>query len=75
MTTSGPTVVVVGAGYEGERRYYQRLAGLGARLAIVGVANVVDDVEPTCSAVPGLDATSVRMPSPAMGSLTFWARH
>ena len=35
MTTSGPAVVVVGAGYEGERRYYQRLAGLGARLAIV----------------------------------------
>jgi hypothetical protein len=35
MTIGGPTVVVVGAGYEGKRRYYQRLAGLGARLVIV----------------------------------------
>jgi biotin carboxylase len=35
MTTGGPTVVVVGAGYQGKRRYYQRLAGLGARLVIV----------------------------------------
>jgi carnosine synthase len=30
-----PTVVVVGAGYEGKRHYYERLAGLGARLVIV----------------------------------------
>ena len=30
MSTGGPTVVVVGAGYEGKRRYYERLAGLGA---------------------------------------------
>lgn len=35
MTIDGPTVVVVGAGYEGKRRYYQRLARLGARLVIV----------------------------------------
>ena len=35
MTTGGPTVVVVGAGYEGKRRYYERLAELGARLVIV----------------------------------------
>ncbi len=35
MTAAGPTVVVIGAGYEGKRRYYQRLAGLGARLVIV----------------------------------------
>lgn len=35
MTIDRPTVVVVGAGYEGKRRYYQRLAGLGARLVIV----------------------------------------
>jgi len=35
MSTGGPTVVVVGAGYEGKRRYYQRLAALGARLVIV----------------------------------------
>ena len=35
MTVDGPTVVVVGAGYEGKRHYYQRLAALGARLVIV----------------------------------------
>jgi carnosine synthase len=35
VTIDRPTVVVVGAGYEGKRRYYQRLAGLGARLVIV----------------------------------------
>ena len=35
MSTGGPTVLVVGAGYEGKRRYYQRLAGHGARLVIV----------------------------------------
>ena len=35
MSTDGRTVVVVGAGNEGKRRYYQRLAGLGARLVIV----------------------------------------
>lgn len=35
MSTDGPTVVVVGAGYEGKRRYYERLARLGARLVIV----------------------------------------
>ena len=35
MTIGGPTVVVIGAGYEGKRRCYQRLARLGARLVIV----------------------------------------
>jgi hypothetical protein len=35
MTIGGPTVVVIGAGYEGKRRCYQRLAGLGTRLVIV----------------------------------------
>jgi biotin carboxylase len=35
VTINGPTVVVVGTGYEGKRRYYERLAGLGARLVIV----------------------------------------
>ena len=35
MTADGPTVVVVGAGYEGKRRCYERLAALGARLVIV----------------------------------------
>jgi hypothetical protein len=28
-------VVVAGAGYQGNRRYYQRLGDLGARLVIV----------------------------------------
>jgi biotin carboxylase len=35
VTTGEPTVVVVGAGYEGKRRYYERLAAIGARLVIV----------------------------------------
>jgi biotin carboxylase len=35
MIAGGPTVVVVGAGYEGKRRCYERLARLGARLVIV----------------------------------------
>jgi carnosine synthase len=35
MNTDRPTVIIVGAGYEGKRHYYQRLAGLGARLVIV----------------------------------------
>jgi len=35
MTIDGPAVVVVGAGYEGKRRCYERLAALGARLVIV----------------------------------------
>ena len=35
MTVSEPTVVVVGTGYESKRRYYERLAELGARLVIV----------------------------------------
>jgi biotin carboxylase len=35
MTGGGPTVMVVGAGYEGKRRCYERLASLGARLVIV----------------------------------------
>jgi len=35
MTIGGPTVVVVGAGYEGKRRCYERLAALGARLVLV----------------------------------------
>jgi biotin carboxylase len=35
VTTGEPTVVVVGAGYEGKRRCYERLAAIGARLVIV----------------------------------------
>ena len=35
VTADGATVVVIGAGYQGKRHYYERLAGLGARLVIV----------------------------------------
>jgi biotin carboxylase len=35
VTSERPTVVIIGAGYEGKRHYYERLAGLGARLVIV----------------------------------------
>ena len=35
MTTDGATVVVVGAGYFGKRRAYERIAALGARVVIV----------------------------------------
>ncbi len=35
MTIDGATVAVIGAGYEGKRRYYERLAALGAHLVIV----------------------------------------
>ena len=35
MTIGEPTVVVVGAGYEGKRRCYERLAELGVHLVIV----------------------------------------
>jgi carnosine synthase len=30
VTTGKPTVIVVGAGYEGKRRCYERLAAIGA---------------------------------------------
>ena len=35
MTVGGATVVVVGAGYSGKRRIYERMAQLGARVVIV----------------------------------------
>ena len=38
MTVEGATVVVVGAGYPGKRRIYQRIAELGARLVILDEA-------------------------------------
>ena len=48
MTVDGATVVVVGAGYPGKRRIYERMAELGARLVIVDEAGhwserLVDD--------------------------------
>jgi biotin carboxylase len=38
VTVGGATVVVVGAGYPGKRRIYERMAELGARLVIVDEA-------------------------------------
>ena len=38
MTVDGATVVVVGAGYPGKRRIYERMAELGARLVILDEA-------------------------------------
>lgn len=38
MISGDPTIVIVGAGYEGKRRYYERLTTLGARLVIVDEA-------------------------------------
>jgi carnosine synthase len=35
MSIEGATVVVVGAGYPGKRRIYERMSGLGAQLVIV----------------------------------------
>ena len=35
MTIDGATVLVVGAGYPGKRRAYERMAELGARLVVV----------------------------------------
>lgn len=35
VTVDRPTVAVIGAGYEGKRHYYERLAGLGAHLVII----------------------------------------
>jgi hypothetical protein len=35
MRVDGPNVLVVGAGYQGKRRCYERLAVLGAHLVIV----------------------------------------
>jgi biotin carboxylase len=39
VKVDGATVVVVGAGYPGKRRIYERMAGLGARLVIVDEAD------------------------------------
>lgn len=88
MSVDGPTVVVVGAGYEGKRRYYQRLAALGARLVIVDEpghwsASLVDEMPGTrwvaapISGIPDTDARAIlvaleRSGVRADGVLTFW---
>jgi biotin carboxylase len=84
----GPTVVVVGAGYEGKRRCYQRLAGLGARLVIVDEPghwseSLAADIAGTrwvaapISGDPDADAEAIlgalkRSGVRADGVLTFW---
>jgi carnosine synthase len=88
VTTGGPTVVVVGAGYESKRRYYERLAGLGARLVIVDEPghwseSLADDIAGTrwaaapISGDPDADAREIlaaleRSGVQADGVLTFW---
>src|SRR5258708_7353314 len=88
MSTGGPTVVVVGAGYRGKRRYYQRLAGLGARLVIVdepghwseSLADEIAGAQWIAAAVSGnsdTDAEAIlgalnRAGVRADGVLTFW---
>lgn len=88
MIVDGPTVVVVGAGYEGKRRYYERLAKLGARLVIVEEPGhwsqaLADQIAGTrwvavpFSGDPDMDAAAIlgaleRSGVRADGVLTFW---
>ena len=88
MTIGGPTVVVIGAGYEGKRRCYQRLAGLGTRLVIVDEPghwsrSLTDEITGThwvaapISGDPDVDAQAIldalaRADVRADGVLTFW---
>jgi len=88
VTTDGPTVVVVGAGYEGKRRCYERIAAIGARLVIVDEAghwsqSLADEIAGTkwVSAPiigdPDVDAQAIlaalkRSGVRADGVLTFW---
>jgi biotin carboxylase len=88
VTSGRPTVVVVGAGYEGKRRCYQRLAGLGARLVIVDEPghwseSLADEiagmqwVAAPISGDPDADAQAIldalaRSGVRAEGVLTFW---
>ncbi len=88
MTVDGATVVVVGAGYPGKRRAYERMAELGARLVIVEETDhwseqlVADGVASQWIAVPvtgdpDVDAVAVLDAVSAEGIrpdgiLTFW---
>jgi hypothetical protein len=88
MTIDAPTVVIVSAGYEGKRRCYDRIAGLGAHLVIVDEPghwseSLVDDIAGTkwvaapISGDPDADAGAVlgaleRSGVRADGVLTFW---
>ncbi len=88
MSVDGPTVVVVGAGYQGKRRCYDRLAALGARLVIVDEPghwsqSLVDQIAGTrwfpapVTGNPDVDAAAIlgalaRPDVHADGVLTFW---
>ncbi|WP_025735255.1 ATP-grasp domain-containing protein [Mycobacterium genavense] len=88
MSLDGPTVVVVGAGYEGKRRCYERLVELGARLVIVDEPghwseSLADQsaeihwVAASFSGDPNVDAAATlavleRSGVRADGVLTFW---
>ena len=86
--TDGPAVVVVGAGYEGKRRCYERLAAIGARLVIVDEPghwsqSLADEIAGTkwiaapITGDPDVDAGAIldaleRSGVRADGVLTFW---
>lgn len=88
MKVEGATVVVVGAGYPGKRRIYERMAELGARLVVVDEPGhwsnqLVDDgvavewVSVPITGDPHEDAASVVSALSAAeirpdGVLTFW---
>lgn len=88
MSSDGPTVVVVGAGYEGKRRCYERLAAVGARLVIVDEPghwseSLADEIPGTkwvaspITGAPDVDAEAIldaldRTGVRADGVLTFW---
>ena len=88
MTIGGATVVVVGAGYEGKLRCYERLAGLGARLVIVdepghwseSLASQIAGTQWVAAPIsgnPDIDAAAIlgaleRSGVRADGVLTFW---
>ena len=88
VIAGSPTVVVVGAGYQGKRRYYERLAKLGARLVIVEEPGhwsqaLTDEIAGTrwvgtpFSGDPDVDAAAIlgaleRSGVRADGVLTFW---
>lgn len=88
MTIGGATVVVVGAGYEGKRRCYERLATLGARLVIVdepghwseSLASQIAGTQWVATPIsgdPDVDAAAIvgaleRSGVHADGVLTFW---
>jgi biotin carboxylase len=88
MKVDGPNVLVVGAGYQGKRRCYERLAALGAQLVIVDEPghwseSLVDQIPGTrwvaapVTGNPDVDAAAIldALARPGVrpdGLLTFW---